>query len=625
MKRQLELKYRIALGVFVISSVLLIATSFIYYQMNEKRLIESERQSMHYYASDAAYHLNLELKDKITNALTISTAPLVHEYLMASNQTFAPLPESKRAEQIKQLNQQWLAADRDSPIVIERTTNPLAQFLKQQQQILPQVYGELFITNRYGAMVASTAKLTTLAHAHKYWWVESFDQGRGKIFLDDRGFDDSAQGYVIGVVVPIKHQGEIIGILKANVNVVDALGEVVKRFNQQQLGELIIARTKGLIVYRDSVEPLSTKLHRDELEYLQKNQSNTHIGEQNGVEILNAYVPLNIQLPGHNVGFGGKPQSMDHKGGNDNEIWHMVVHRPMSEVLKGSEALYQSMLNIGFLLLLMSAALAYFVGFSVSRKEQQLEQKLRDYNATLEHEVAQKTRENLIQTNLLQEQAKLAAMGEMVGAIAHQWRQPLNELMLRIQRLKYLYLKNEINESSIETFIAQNRETINFMSQTIDDFRNFFRVDKERKRFVISDAAHRVIMMLNEQFKNNAIHIEMETDESELLGYQTELQQALMNILSNSKDAFLEQKIKNRTIAIRIKDQVISIQDNAGGVSEQVLAKMFDAYYTTKGEGKGTGMGLYLVKKIVEENMQGQISARNHEQGLLIVIDFSGQ
>jgi len=161
----------------------------------------------------------------------------------------------ERQSKIEILNGKWTDEAIGSPFVLPYMTNPLAEYFKKQQQLMPDLYGEIFITNKHGAMVATTGKLSTLAHAHKYWWQECYNAGKGKIFFDDRGFDLSVQGYVIGIVIPIKEDGDIVGILKSNINILPSLGAIVKRHNETELGEMKIVRTKGLIVQESGHPP----------------------------------------------------------------------------------------------------------------------------------------------------------------------------------------------------------------------------------------------------------------------------------------------------------------------------------------------------------------------------------
>ncbi len=245
---------------------------------------------------------------------------------------------------------------------------------------------------------------------------------------------------------------------------------------------------------------------------------------------------------------------------------------------------------------------------------------LENINKKLElkiHQEIEKSREKDLQIFL---QSKKASMGEMIGAIAHQWRQPLNELSIRIQKLHYDYHSKKIDESYLDDFIKTNKQTINFMSKTIDGFRNFFRLDKEKKDFFVKEVIDDLTRMLSAQFEHYRIQVEVTGQDFPYNGFKTEFQQVILNILNNSKDAILDKKILDGKITINIDDHHITLCDNGGGIPKDIEDKIFDLYFTTKDEGKGTGMGLYISKVIIEDNMQGKLYLENSDTGAIFHI-----
>jgi len=213
-------------------------------------------------------------------------------------------------------------------------------------------------------------------------------------------------------------------------------------------------------------------------------------------------------------------------------------------------------------------------------------------------------------------------MGEMVGSIAHQWRQPLNALAMRIQFLEDDFKDGVIDEPYIEEHSVENMKLVNFMSKTIDDFRNFFRIDKIKKEFCIVKALDSVQNLISSQLENNNIKIEITGDENcKIVGFESELQQVIMNLISNSKDVFIEKKQDDGKITIIVKkdndDVLIILTDNAGGIHKDAISRIFEPYFTTKEEGKGTGLGLYMSKMIIEDNMNGTLLVENTDDGAL--------
>ncbi len=259
----------------------------------------------------------------------------------------------------------------------------------------------------------------------------------------------------------------------------------------------------------------------------------------------------------------------------------------------------------------------------VSRKSDALEA----INNELESRVEEEIRKNRDKEQVMIEQSKMAAMGEMIGAIAHQWRQPLNALGLYIQDMEDAYRYNELDLEYIQNTIKDSMRQINFMSKTIDDFRNFFKPSKVEQDFSVRESVDEVLQLLGPQLDSHYIReVSVEGDDGGSLvrGFKNEFEQVLVNIFSNAKDALLEQTCSgfditeakiNVTIAKEDGTIRIEICDNAGGIEEEVLGRIFEPYFTTKEQGKGTGIGLYMSKTIIEKSMNGTIEAENIQVG----------
>jgi PAS domain S-box-containing protein len=233
------------------------------------------------------------------------------------------------------------------------------------------------------------------------------------------------------------------------------------------------------------------------------------------------------------------------------------------------------------------------------------------------------------QERMLVQQSKMAAMGEMIGAIAHQWKQPLNAIALIAQCFKDDYEYNELNADVIDEHVSEIMKQVDFMNNTIDDFRNFFKPSKRMKKFNLCSAVMDVLSLITPQLKSS--YIEVITDESCIIkkdtlvkGYPNEFKQVVLNILANSKDAILEQRHKKKLkgteagkIFISLKSENSTLcalfRDNGGGIPHDVMVHLFEPYFTTK--GGGTGIGLYMSKTIIEDKMKGRIEASNTEDG----------
>jgi PAS domain S-box-containing protein len=242
-----------------------------------------------------------------------------------------------------------------------------------------------------------------------------------------------------------------------------------------------------------------------------------------------------------------------------------------------------------------------------------------------------------LQEQMLIQQSKMAAMGEMISAIAHQWRQPLNALALTIQDVKMARHYGEMTDEYVESMISNAMAQIKFMSKTIDDFRNFFKPSKQKESFTLINAALDVVSLVSPQMKHFGISIEVyspleieDEDPGEIFvhGYKNEIKQVILNLLSNAKDAILEKKetldgeyVGEINVEIGLKKEhgkryaCLRVSDNGFGLNPDVIGRIFEPYFTTKDQGKGTGIGLYMTKMIIEQNMHGTIAASNGKNG----------
>ena len=267
------------------------------------------------------------------------------------------------------------------------------------------------------------------------------------------------------------------------------------------------------------------------------------------------------------------------------------------------------------IILLFILFIALIISYYLSLRTRSL---FKIYSEDLENRIEKSVKENIEKDKMIQQQSKLAAMGEMIVAIAHQWRQPLNTLMINIQNLKYFQKDGKLNdEEFLDDFIDENKKTIKFMSKTIDDFRNFFRIDKEKREFSIMEAINNTVKLVSAQLKNHNIELTIEGEDFIYNGYESEFQQVLLNIINNAKDILIEKNIENSSIKIEVnKDtKTITIRDNGGGIPSKIVDRIFEPYFTTKEQGRGTGMGLYISKMIIEENLGGKLSVSNKNNG----------
>ena len=220
------------------------------------------------------------------------------------------------------------------------------------------------------------------------------------------------------------------------------------------------------------------------------------------------------------------------------------------------------------------------------------------------------------QQRILSQQAKMAAMGEMLGNIAHQWRQPLSVITTVATGMKLQKEFDSLDDETFDKSIDNITNSALYLSDTIEDFRNFFRTDKEETLFSVKDIFEKVFKLTDAQFKNLEIIFIKEINDFKLFGFENEFVQALINILNNAKDA-LENMEKPRLIFISTKKDndklIIKITDNAGGINEDIIDKVCEPYFTTKHQAKGTGIGLYMTEEIIVNHMNGSFNINNCE------------
>ena len=260
---------------------------------------------------------------------------------------------------------------------------------------------------------------------------------------------------------------------------------------------------------------------------------------------------------------------------------------------------------------------------------QNRENALESLNENLYLKVKQGIEEAKQKDRKILEQAKLARIGSMISMIAHQWRQPLSQLSGILMELETTTRFKKVDNDYILNAIDKSDKMIEFMSNTIDDFRNFYKPDKKKEDFYVSDACKKAINIIDATLENLGIDLILEIkDDKKIFGYPTEFSQVILNIISNAKDILMERNIKNPKIEINIESKgilsIIIIKDNAGGIEEKNLEQIFDPYYSTKDSSKGTGLGLYISKLIIERNMGGDLSVSNNSEGAVFKIVVAG-
>lgn len=265
----------------------------------------------------------------------------------------------------------------------------------------------------------------------------------------------------------------------------------------------------------------------------------------------------------------------------------------------------------------VSIIIVLFFYFYLKRKEESRTHAiLQKYNQELEDKITQEIEKNRKKDMTLANQSKLVALGEMLGNIAHQWRQPLSAISTATSGLQ---IKYEYNMLSKEEFMEMTNGIVNntkYLSDTIEDFRDFFKKDKEKESFNVASVIKSSYNIIKALYNINNIRIVFNLDERiNYSGYKTELSQVFLNIFNNAKDALLYNNVVQKVVYVKLYSQkdyiIIEFHDNAGGVKEEINSKIFDPYFTTKHQTQGTGIGLFMSNEIISKHFKGEIYNEN--------------
>ena len=269
----------------------------------------------------------------------------------------------------------------------------------------------------------------------------------------------------------------------------------------------------------------------------------------------------------------------------------------------------------------------------------------------LEKKVDQEVQKRRQNERLMMQQSKMAAMGQMMSAIAHQWRQPLNTIAIFVQDFEDSFKHGELDEAYVQDLVQQSMKQINFMSKTIDDFKNFFKPDKDEVIFEVCRETVNSTSLLGVQLTRNGIDLviefngikytytDIESFEAEIgthiyvRGFPNEYKQVLLNLVQNARDAVMDRMEADPSVkgvievSVRERDgqATISVTDNGCGIPKDVADRIFEPYFTTKEEGKGTGVGLYMSKIIIEQNMRGRLFFESLNEGTRFIVELRSQ
>lgn len=253
---------------------------------------------------------------------------------------------------------------------------------------------------------------------------------------------------------------------------------------------------------------------------------------------------------------------------------------------------------------------------------------LEEYKKTLENRIKTEVAENRKKDRMIHNQSKSVQMGEMLNMIAHQWRQPLNAISASAISVAMKLELDELEFDDVREHLTYIQWRVQKMSQTINDFMNFFKPDQEMQKFSLNDVIKDIESLMKAQLQGRGIRILYdERNPISVFSYKKELAHVLINIIANARDAYEGLHVDPKTITVTLGERedgqlILSVRDRAGGINPENMDKIFNPYFTTKDQGKGTGIGLYMSKRIVLEILHGTIEAANTHEGAEFFIVF---
>ena len=321
--------------------------------------------------------------------------------------------------------------------------------------------------------------------------------------------------------------------------------------------------------------------------------------------------------------------NIDIKDINGKKIAKVILFQ---DITQGMNDYKLYMYTFIFVLLLLILLISYVLAKTFNKflsTIMSINDDLIDLNKNLETRIDEEVEKNREKEKQLFEQSKHAQMGEMIGNIAHQWRQPLSAISTSASGMQLQKEMGMLDDETFETMLNRINDRAHFLSKTIDDFRDFLSENKEIDTFILQQQVDKTISIIDSSLRSENIKLikNYQEENIEVSSISGELSQVVLNIITNAKDILVNNKIKNKEIYINIyKDNqksIISIEDNAGGVPEDIMPKIFDPYFTTKHQSQGTGIGLYMSNSIVKNSLKGKLFVTNTKKGAKFFIEIS--
>jgi signal transduction histidine kinase len=616
-----------------------------FYKLNYDSVLNNILEDSKISVDEISNSIDQHLVEKVKTTKSIAVTPIITKALTNSNKHYKSLSKKKRDEKISLQNKKWktLKKQNDS-FILEFTNNEVSKYFKDLQQNIKGEYGEIFLTNKYGALVASTAKLTTFAHAHKYWWQGSYDNGNGAVFLDDRGYDDSVGGYVLGVVVPVKKDNEIIGILKVNLNILGSINTIIVNSQIEDHEKLKLMRSSGLIIFEEDIDPLSKRISTELQKKIKRNTKESFIFEEKGNKFVIGLSEIKIssELRGYN--FGGNFESIDHKKGNTGEFWYVLDMNPFVNVLEPINNMVKYLWLLGLLLSAIFAITSLIIGNKIAGPLRELikntEQIIKgDYNVRIitnrTDEIGELATSFNQMTNYLKESTtsieNLNSANQQLKTSEQQLEANNLKLDSSNERLKILNkiirhdLSNDfvVIKSAVDIFkIKGNPSILDEINkrvlkslETISDYKKyelFIESNSKLKIYELSRLINEVVI----DFPKINFRIEGKCK----VFADDALHSVFQNLINNSIKHGNASEIEILLSSDKNECKIL-FSDNGSGIPNKIQDKIFNEGYLY-GKTGHTGIGLHIVKEVIER-FGGSINVKdNQPTGAIFIINL---
>ncbi len=577
----MKLHNKLSFAILSTGVMVLILLSVTVYKFNYGAILKSQAKHTQSIVYEVSSDIDLLLHEKVNTALTLANTPILKNELEMSNLSYANLSDAKRKESIKLLNEKWRSTkDPTDSFILKFIDNKTSRFLKDQQAVLKGEYGEIFLTNKFGALVASTAKLSTFSHGHKYWWLGSYNNGEGAAFFDDRGYDESVGGYVLGLVVPIRKGTEIIGILKCNLNILGSISSLISGQRDELIGRFKLTRSGGMVVFEEGFEPLSTQVHDSIFRKLKDREIEPFILNESGKKYLVAFSEIKLTTMGKGYGFGGTFESIDHKRGNTGESWYVICYRKMNVVLSPITESIKSIILINTAIILFLLFVAQLFGRKIAKPVSILDKK-----RTKALEMAN------------------AELSQYAHVVSHDLKAPLRAIHNYSDFLRE-DLEGILDGDQREYLDGLNR-AVNQGEELVNDLLTLARIDRSGDAHEAIDLdvlIHELELTLN--LPDN-VELSLSDGLPVVTTDKTLLNQIFQNLIDN---AVKFNDSQNKRIRIGWNDigegnLELFVHDNGIGIAPRFFTQIFHVFqrlHTSK-EYEGTGIGLAIVKKATDK------------------------